>query len=97
MLRNPPRAATRVPALYGLLGAVGAFAGGQSAAQQPPPAEKKCEVAVVNPVTGYAECVKPRGAPVDQPPPRPAPSPEECLKHPDLDVEACRQQAPPRG
>ena len=31
-----------------------------------------CKVAVVNPVSGHAECVLPRGAPVDPPPPRPA-------------------------
>lgn len=68
----------------------GAFAGDEST---PAPAPK-CEVAVVNPVSGYAECVKPRGASVDQPPPRPPPSPEECAKHPDLAVEACRQKQP---
>jgi len=61
-----------------------------SAAEESAPGTK-CEVAVVNPVSGYAECVKPRGAPVDQPPPRPAPTPGECLKHADLDVDACRQ------
>jgi hypothetical protein len=31
-----------------------------------------CEVAIVNPVSGHAECVRPLGAPVDPPPPRPA-------------------------
>lgn len=31
-----------------------------------------CKEAIVNPVSGYAECVQPRGAPVDPPPPRPA-------------------------
>jgi Protein of unknown function (DUF2380) len=31
-----------------------------------------CKEAVVNPVSGHAECVLPRGAPVDPPPPRPA-------------------------
>jgi uncharacterized protein DUF2380 len=30
-----------------------------------------CEEAVVNPVSGHAECVRPRGAAVDPPPPRP--------------------------
>jgi hypothetical protein len=30
-----------------------------------------CKEAVVNPVSGFAECVLPRGAPVDPPPPRP--------------------------
>jgi uncharacterized protein DUF2380 len=31
-----------------------------------------CKEAIVNPVSGYAECVRPPGAPVDPPPPRPA-------------------------
>jgi hypothetical protein len=31
----------------------------------------QCKEAIVNPVSGYAECVRPRGAPVDPPPPRP--------------------------
>ncbi len=31
-----------------------------------------CKEAIVNPVSGYAECVRPLGAPVDPPPPRPA-------------------------
>ena len=31
-----------------------------------------CEEAIVNPVSGHAECVRPLGAPVDAPPPRPA-------------------------
>jgi Protein of unknown function (DUF2380) len=30
-----------------------------------------CKEAIVNPVSGYAECVRPPGAPVDPPPPRP--------------------------
>jgi hypothetical protein len=30
-----------------------------------------CKEAIVNPVSGYAECVRPLGAPVDPPPPRP--------------------------
>jgi hypothetical protein len=59
-----------------------------------PPGGQKCEVAVVNPVSGYAECVKPRGAPVDQPPSRPAPTPEGCQRHVDLDLEECRQKQP---
>jgi hypothetical protein len=36
---------------------------------QPPAA--KCREAIVNPVSGFAECVKPRGAPVAPPPKRP--------------------------
>jgi hypothetical protein len=31
-----------------------------------------CKLAMVNPVSGHAECVQPPGAPVDPPPPRPA-------------------------
>ena len=31
-----------------------------------------CEEAMVNPVSGHAECVRPFGAPVDAPPPRPS-------------------------
>jgi hypothetical protein len=31
-----------------------------------------CQEAIVNPVSGHAECVRPLGAPVDPPPPRPA-------------------------
>ncbi len=33
--------------------------------------ETECRQAVVNPVSGFAECVEPRGAPVGKPPPRP--------------------------
>jgi hypothetical protein len=33
--------------------------------------EPQCKEAVVNPVSGFAECVNPRGAPVPSPPPRP--------------------------
>jgi hypothetical protein len=31
-----------------------------------------CKEAIVNPVSGHAECVRPLGAPVDAPPPRPS-------------------------
>jgi hypothetical protein len=55
----------------------------------------RCEVAVVNPVSNYAECVKPRGAPVDPPPKRNAPTEEECRRHLDLAVEECRQYTQP--
>jgi hypothetical protein len=55
----------------------------------------RCEVAVVNPVSNYAECVKPRGAHVDPPPKRAAPTEEECRRHPDPDVEECRRYASP--
>lgn len=57
------------------------------AVSSPPP---RCEIAVVNPVTNYAECVKPRGAPVPPPPPRPPPSASECAQHPDLAVPECQ-------
>jgi hypothetical protein len=60
------------------------------AAQAPSPVQAHCEVAVVNPVSGYAECVKPPGAPVDPPPPRPPPSPEVCARHPELGAAACQ-------
>jgi hypothetical protein len=33
----------------------------------------KCEIAEVNPVTGYVGCIKPLGAPVDPPPAEAAP------------------------
>ena len=49
----------------------------------------RCEVAVVNPVSGFAECVKPRGVPVEPPPAHPAPTPEECRRHADLDLKGC--------
>ncbi|MGH8230492.1 MAG: hypothetical protein ACRESY_01580 [Steroidobacteraceae bacterium] len=39
-----------------------------------PPARAVCEEAVVSPVSGFAECVKPRGAPVAPAPKRPPPS-----------------------
>jgi hypothetical protein len=38
---------------------------GTNAAAQP---QAKCEVAEVNPVTGYVGCIKPLGAPVAPPP-----------------------------
>jgi hypothetical protein len=42
----------------------------------PPPASVQCKEAVVSPVSGFAECVDPRGAPVAPPPKRPdAPAP----------------------
>jgi hypothetical protein len=37
----------------------------------PPPATAQCKEAVVSPVSGFAECVDPRGAPVAPPPKRP--------------------------
>lgn len=40
-------------------------------ADRGPPAAPTCKEAVVNPVSGYASCVDPLGAPVDPPPKRP--------------------------
>ncbi len=56
-------------AVYGaLLRAVADDPAPPAPATPPPP---KCEEALVSPVSGYAVCVKPPGAPVDPPPPRP--------------------------
>jgi hypothetical protein len=42
------------------------------ASSAPPlPATTQCKEAVVSPVSGFAECVDPRGAPVAPPPKRP--------------------------
>ncbi len=38
----------------------------------PPAPAVLCEMALVNPISGYAECVRPPGAAVAPPPPRPA-------------------------
>jgi hypothetical protein len=43
-----------------------------SAASSDIPDAALCKLAIVNPVSGYAECVQPPGVPVDPPPPRPA-------------------------
>jgi hypothetical protein len=82
----------RAAALAGLLLAAGLAAAADPADRTPGP---RCEIAVVNPVSNYAECVKPRGAHVDPPPKRAIPTEEECHRHPDLDVEQCRQSARP--
>jgi hypothetical protein len=73
------------------MGSLATASGDEPAAASGP----HCEVAVVNPVSNYAECVKPRGAHVDPPPKRAAPTEEECRRHPDLDVEECRQYVSP--
>ncbi len=49
-----------------------------------------CQEAIVNPVSGYAECVLPRGAPVDPPPPRP---PAVTLAVFDFELEDVRPAA----
>jgi len=61
-----------------------------AAPQAKSPAAPRCEVAVVNPITNYAECVKPRGVPVPPPPPRPPPSAAECAQHADLAAAECQ-------
>ncbi|HEX2790159.1 MAG TPA: hypothetical protein VHN17_06990 [Steroidobacteraceae bacterium] len=49
-----------------------------AASAPPPPATAQCKEAVVSPVSGFAECVDPRGAPVAPPPKRPdAPASED--------------------
>jgi hypothetical protein len=60
------------------LGAALAQAPGDAAPSSPPvpapaPATSsaKCQEALVNPISGFAECVKPRGAAVAPPPKRP--------------------------
>ena len=55
----------------------------------PAPAAPRCEVAVVSPVSGFAECVQPRGVPVAPPPKRLPPSAAECERHADLELEGC--------
>jgi hypothetical protein len=48
-----------------------------------PPAAAKCQEALVNPVSGFAECVKPRGAPVAPPPKRPDAAPDAARTEAD--------------
>jgi hypothetical protein len=68
----------RIPfmACLALLGAVisgpSAVALSTESPEVKPAGTAVCKEAIVNPVSGYAECVSPRGAPVDPPPPRPA-------------------------
>jgi len=54
----------------------------------------QCKVAIVNPVSGHAECVEPRGAAVDPPPQRPPPAKEACLRHEELEIKACEGTSP---
>jgi len=54
---------------YSASAPAGETADAKSAAPAAPAAV--CAEAIVNPISGYAECVRPRGAPVDPPPPRP--------------------------
>jgi hypothetical protein len=55
--------------IWSLTAAPGDAPGADLGAQKSAPA--KCREALVNPVSGFAECVKPRGAPVAPPPKRP--------------------------
>jgi hypothetical protein len=82
-----------VGAVCGRCDAARAGAGGGDDAA---PTAGHCQVAIVNPVSGNAECVEPRGAPVDPPPPRPPPSKQTCRKHRDLELKDC-PQTPPRA
>ncbi len=52
-----------------------AASGDHSRVDQAPGPSAVCLEAVVSPVSGFAECVNPRGAPVAPPPPRPQPPP----------------------
>ena len=55
------------------------------------PAVAKCEEAEVNPVTGHAECIRPRGAAVDPPPQSAVP----CSGHYAAGAKhGCPQQPP---
>jgi hypothetical protein len=45
---------------------------GENPQGKPPGPAVPCEEAAVNPISGYAECVRPAGAAVEPPPPRPA-------------------------
>jgi hypothetical protein len=49
----------------------------------------RCKEAIVNPVSGNAECVSPPGAPVDPPPPRPPLTAADCSRHQSLELEGC--------
>jgi hypothetical protein len=52
-------------------GSAGAALSSETPEARAPAAAVLCKEAVVNPVSGYAECVRPPGAPVAPPPPRP--------------------------
>jgi hypothetical protein len=61
------------------------------------PAKAECEVAEVNPVTGHVFCIRPIGAPVEQPPEE-EPS-EDCLPGNESTEDwswssKCRPEAP---
>jgi Protein of unknown function (DUF2380) len=69
--------AVRTAAITSLMLLGNAISGGaalarEAAAAPAPTPAVPCKEAVVNPVSGHAECVRPPGAPVDPPPPRPS-------------------------
>jgi len=53
-------------------GRAGAALAGETPEASAPASAVLCKEAVVNPVSGHAECVRPPGAPVAPPPPRPS-------------------------
>jgi hypothetical protein len=57
-----------VKAIAIILLGLAAMAGPALAETSTAAAPAKCEVAEVNPVTGFVSCIKPLGAPVDPPP-----------------------------
>ena len=63
----------------------------EAGAGKPVSAVVHCQEALVNPVSGNAECVRPPGAPVDPPPPRPQPTNAACRKHRALGLKECRR------
>ncbi|MGA2191310.1 MAG: DUF2380 domain-containing protein [Steroidobacteraceae bacterium] len=67
---------TGIASLTLLSAAIFAYSGvalsSEGPAGEPPAPAALCKEAIVNPVSGYAECVRPLGAPVDPPPPRPS-------------------------
>jgi hypothetical protein len=78
---------------------IGAINGGNGTARARDADERasttlQCKVAVVNPVSGHAECVEPRGAVVGLPPPRPPPAKETCLRHGELGIKECGGTSP---
>jgi hypothetical protein len=71
-----------------------ALAGMTACVSTRPASVVPCKMAIVNPVSGNAECVEPRGADVDAPPPRPLPTEKTCGKHGDLELDECRSKSP---
>lgn len=57
--------------------ALAAEPSGGSPQAAPAAPQAQCREALVNPVSGHAECVDPPGAPVEPPPPRPGDCPAQ--------------------